>query len=94
MKICEDFAPSFGCCITSNTSFFTREFSIKEMTVVPNPSYSPDLAPCDFSLFPLLKGPHFDTIVVIEAESQAMLNSLTEHDFRDGFKKWQKHWER
>jgi hypothetical protein len=34
-----------------------------------------------------LKG-HID---VIEAESQAMLNTLTEHDFQDAFKKWQKH---
>jgi hypothetical protein len=22
-----------------------------------------------------------------------MLNTLTEHDFQDAFKKWQKHWE-
>jgi hypothetical protein len=41
-----------------------------------------------------LKGRHFVTIDVIEAESQAVLNTLTEHDFRDAFKKWQKSWER
>jgi hypothetical protein len=35
-----------------------------------------------------LKGCHFDTIEVIEAESQAVLNSLTEHDFQDAFKKF------
>jgi hypothetical protein len=35
-----------------------------------------------------LKG-HFDTIEVLEAESQAMLNTLTEHDFWDALKKWQ-----
>jgi hypothetical protein len=28
-----------------------------------------------------------------EAELQAVLNTLTEHDFQDAFKKWQKHWE-
>jgi hypothetical protein len=33
-----------------------------------------------------LKGHHFDTIEVIEAESQAVLNTLTEHDFQDAFK--------
>jgi hypothetical protein len=37
-----------------------------------------------------LKGCRFDTIVVIKAESQAVLNILTEHDFQDAFKKWQK----
>jgi predicted helicase len=33
-----------------------------------------------------LKGHHFDTIEVMEAESQAVLNTLTEHDFQDAFK--------
>jgi hypothetical protein len=33
-----------------------------------------------------LKGRHFDTIEVIEAESQAVLNALTEQDLQDAFK--------
>jgi hypothetical protein len=33
-----------------------------------------------------LKGRHFDTIEVIEAESQTGLSILTEHDFQDAFK--------
>jgi hypothetical protein len=33
-----------------------------------------------------LKGLHFDTIEVIEAESQAVLNILTEQDLQDAFK--------
>jgi hypothetical protein len=53
------------------------------MTVVLHPPY--------FSLFPRLKiklkGRHFNTTEVIEAESQAVLNILTEHDFQDAFKK-------
>jgi hypothetical protein len=34
-----------------------------------------------------LKGHHFDTTEVIKAESQAVLNTITEHDFQDAFKK-------
>jgi inactivated superfamily I helicase len=34
-----------------------------------------------------LKGRHLDTIEVTEAESQAVLNTLTEQDFQDAFKK-------
>jgi hypothetical protein len=30
---------------------------------------------------------------VIEAESQAMLNTHVEHNFQDALKKWQKRWE-
>jgi hypothetical protein len=33
---------------------------------------------------------HFDTNEVMEAESPAELNTLTEHDFQDAFEKWQK----
>jgi hypothetical protein len=33
-----------------------------------------------------LKGRYFDTIDVIKAELQAMLKTLTEHDFQDAFK--------
>jgi hypothetical protein len=40
-----------------------------------------------------LKGSHFDIIEVIEAESQAVLNTLPERDFHYAFKKWQKCWE-
>jgi hypothetical protein len=61
----------------SHTSFFTREFLSKNnMTVVPHPPY--------FSLFSCLKiklkGPHFHTTEVVEAESQEVLNIFTEHD--------------
>jgi hypothetical protein len=56
------------------------------------------LAPCDFSLFSHLKiklnGRHFNKIEVIEAESQAVLNIFTEHDFQDALTRWQKRWER
>jgi predicted helicase len=34
-----------------------------------------------------LKGHYFNTIEVIKAESQALLNTLSEHDFQDAFKK-------
>jgi hypothetical protein len=33
-----------------------------------------------------LKGRHFDTIEAIETDSQAVLNTLTEHDFQEAFK--------
>jgi hypothetical protein len=41
-----------------------------------------------------LTGNQFDTTEVIEAESCAVLNTLTEQDFHDPFKNWKKHWER
>jgi hypothetical protein len=41
-----------------------------------------------------LKGRHFETAEVIEAEPQAALNTLTEHDVQNVSKKWQKRCER
>jgi hypothetical protein len=64
-------------------SFFTGEFLTQNnMTVVPHPPY--------FPLFPRLKiklkGRQFYITEVIGAESQAVLNTLTEHDFQDALK--------
>jgi hypothetical protein len=57
------------------------------MAVIPHPPYFPDLAPCDFFLFPKmklkLKGSWFDTIEEIPAESQRVLNTLTEKDVQE-----------
>ena len=68
------------------------------MTVVPHPPYSPDLAPSDFFLFPKLKmklnGLRFQTLEEIHTESQAVLNTLRENDFQECFKNWQYRWDR
>jgi hypothetical protein len=57
-----------------------------KMAVIPHPPYSPDLAPCDFFLFPKmklkLKGPRYDTIEEIQSESHRVLDIVTEKDFQ------------
>jgi hypothetical protein len=59
----------------------------KNMTVVPHPSYSPDLAPCDFFLFSMmkikLKGPRYDCIEEIQAKLQKVLKDADTKDFQD-----------
>jgi hypothetical protein len=56
------------------------------MALIPHPSYYLDLAPCDFFLFPKmklkLKGRRFDTTEEIQAETQRMLDTLTEKTSR------------
>jgi len=67
------------------------------MTVVPHPPYSPNLAVCEFFLFPKLKmklkGQRFQTVEEIQAESQAVLNTLRKNDFQAYFKNWQRRWD-
>ena len=40
-----------------------------------------------------LKGRRFQTLEEIQAESQAVLNTLGENDFQESNKNWQRHWD-
>jgi hypothetical protein len=68
------------------------------MAVIPHPPYSLDLTPCDFFLFPKmklkLKGRRFGTIEEIQAESQRVLDTLTDKDFQEAFHIWRRRWDR
>jgi hypothetical protein len=67
------------------------------MVIVPHPPYSPDLAPCDFALFPKfkmkMKG-RFETVSDIQRELQAVLDTIEENDFHGAFEAWRKRWDR
>jgi hypothetical protein len=52
------------------------------------------LAPCEFFLFPKIKGRRFDTIEEIQAKSQGVLDTLTENEFQEAFQKWWRRWDR
>jgi len=85
--------------VPAHGSFKLSQFLTKNnMTVVPHPPYSPDLAPCDFNLFPKMKlqmkGRRFDTIEEIQEESQRVLGTITKWDFQGCLQAWQKRWER
>jgi hypothetical protein len=68
------------------------------MVIVPHPPHSPDLAPCDFALFPelkmKLKGRRFETMSDIQSESRAVLDNIKENDFHSDFEAWKKRWHR
>ena len=48
---------------------------------VPQPPYSPDLAPCDFWLFPRLRGCHYETIEEMKEAVMKVIDMLTQEDF-------------
>ena len=62
-----------------------------DIKTVPQPPYSPDLAPCDFWLFPKLRGCRYKTIEGIKEAVTKVINTLTQEDFHEAF---QKLWER
>ena len=54
---------------------------------VPHPPYSPDLAPCDFCLFPKLKGCRYKTIEEMKEAVTKVIDALTPEDFHDAFQR-------
>ena len=54
---------------------------------VPHPPYSPDLAPCDFCLFPKLRGCRYETIEEMKAAVTKVIDTLTQKDFHRAFQK-------
>ena len=45
--------------------------------IVPQPPYSPDLAPCDFWLFPKLRGCCYETIEEMKEVMTKVIDTLT-----------------
>ena len=48
---------------------------------VPQPPYSPDLAPWDFWLFPKLRGCRYEKIEEMEEAVMKVIDTLTQEDF-------------
>jgi transposase len=80
----------------AHTSLKTTEFltNSNNMVIVPHRPYSPDIAPCDFALFPKLKmklkGRHFETV----SDIQVVVDSIQDNDFHSAFEVWKKQWDR
>ena len=54
---------------------------------VPHRPYSPDLAPCDFWLFPKLTGCSYETIEEMKEAVRKVIDTLTLEDFHGAFQK-------
>ena len=54
---------------------------------VPQPPYCPDLAPCDFGLFPNLRGCRYETIEEMKEVLTRVMDTLTQEDFHGAFQK-------
>ena len=62
----------------------------KQITVLENPAYSPDLTPNDFFLFPnikeIVKGRHFDDNDDIRSNTTAALKTIPQNQFQKLFR--------
>ena len=53
----------------------------------PHPYYSPELSPCDFWLFPKLRGCCYETIEEMKEVVTKVIDTLTQEDFHRAFQK-------
>ena len=81
----------------SHTSLVVRDHFAKNSThIIPQPPYSPDLAPSDFWLFSKLKRPlrghRFETIEEIKEKTTSELRAIPTDDYAACFENWKKRW--
>lgn len=83
----QDNAPAHS----SQEAQLTATFQL-DAEILPHPPYSPDLAPCDFALFPKLKselkGKRFQDFHELQQEAQTLMYSYPVVWYENVFRKW------
>ena len=77
----QDNAPIHNCIIV--TEYLTK-VGIKTVRHLP---YCPNLAPCDFWLFPKLRGCRYETIEEMKEDLTKVIDTLTQENFNGAFQK-------
>lgn len=73
-------------------------FGLNDFKLVAHPQYSPDLAPCDFFLFPFLKkhlhGWRFGGLLELQVEIKNIFKHITPEMFEECYKSWAIRWKK
>ena len=76
-----------GQCTSPQLDPCRRLFDQDGHQDIPHPPYSPDLAPCDFWLFPKPRGCRYETIEEMKDAVTKVIDTLTQEDFHGAFQK-------
>ena len=60
-----------------NSILVTDYLTKMGIKTVPHPPYSPELSPCDFWLFPKLRGCHYETIEEMKEAVTKVIDTVT-----------------
>ena len=79
----------------AHTALSVKQFLVsKQITTLHHPPYLPDFAPCDFFLFPklkgILKGTRFQGVDDIKTSVTKHFKTITKEEFSQCFKVWSK----
>ena len=70
-----------------NSILVTDYLSKMAIKTVSQPPFRPDLAPCDFWLFPKLRGYRYETIEEMKEAATNVIDTLSQEDFHGAFQK-------
>ena len=89
IKLFHDDAPAYRSAVVKS---YLEEFHIQ---VLPHPSYSPYLSPCDFWLNPYirscLQGRKFEMCSAVGSALYQCINSISKEQFKNAFSEWISH---
>ena len=68
-----------------NSILVTDYLTKMGIKTVPQPPYSPDITPCDFWLFPKLRGCRYETIEEMKEAVTKVIDTLTQEVFHGAF---------
>ena len=74
-----------GQALVHNSILFTGYLTKMGIKTVCHPPYSRDFAPCDFWLFPKLRGCRYETIEEMKEAVTKVMETLTQEDFHGAF---------
>jgi len=83
----------------AHSALIVREIlACNSITVLEHPPYSPDIAPCNFFLFPkcklVLRGRHLGDVMTNKSETTSLLKGLREEEFQGCFQQWKWRWDK
>ncbi len=73
--------------LVHNSILLTDYLTKMVIKTVLQPPYSPDVGPCDFWLFPKLRGCRYETIEEMKEAVSKVIDTLTQEDFDGAFEK-------
>ena len=83
----------------AHSALSIRQFlAERQVATLEHPPYSPDLAPCDYWLFPkikgVLKGSHFEGVEDIKEHVTSTLRSIKKEEFEGCFEAWKRRFQK
>ena len=76
-----------GQCTSPQLILVTDYLTKMSIKTVAHPPYSPDLSPCDFCLFPKLRGCRYERIEEMKEAVMKVIDTLTQEDLHGAFRK-------